>query len=430
MKNILLLLLLLLRFPVSAQDTEDYYNPRVLSYEDKTYVPYIRTVILEKADAAMSFPYLTLGSEEKLQLSFDLLSDDIRDYSYKIIHCTPQWTPSTLSENEYTDGFYTDQISDYKHSLNTIQPYWHYRLVFPNAQIKPILSGNYLMVVFENSNPDSIILSRRFYVTEQRIEFKANIHRSTLIELRNSHQETDFTLYLRGLPVTNPYADIQVQVMQNRDPNFALNQLKPVIANGESIDYNYDDINAFEGGSEYRNFDLRSTRFQTQFIQQFYTDTLSGLTTAILKPETRRNTQRYVTENDLNGNYLVKIYEGREAELEGDYVWVHFRLKSVEDFTELPVYIEGAFTEFGIRNLYRMHYTPESGCFEKTLLIKQGYYNYRYLTVDKKGICSQLDTEGSHYETENDYYFFAYWKEPGRRYERLIGIFQTKSGGF
>ena len=430
MKKLLPLLFLFSFKAAFAQEEADYYNPRTLSYEDRTYVPYIKTVILERAETAMSFPYLILGSEDKLRLSFDLLEEDIRDYSYKIIHCTPKWTPSVLSENDYIDGFYTDMLSDYKHSLNTLQPYWHYQLEFPNAQMKPLISGNYLMEVFENSNPDSIILSRRFYVTEQRIEFKTNIHRSTLIENRNSHQETDFTIFLRGLPVSNPYSDLEVLVMQNKDPNFVIKNLRPVIANGESVDYNYDDINSIEGGTEYRNFDIRTTRFQTQFIERFFTDSTSGLTHVQLKPEIRRNTMRYVTENDLNGDYLIKIYEGRDAHLEGDYVWVHFRLKSVEDFTDLPVYLEGRFTEYGIRQLFRMEYNHETGCFEKSLLLKQGYYNYRYITAGKDGNCSQLETEGSHYETNNDYYFFAWWKEPGKRYERLIGIYQTTAGGF
>ena len=88
------------------------------------------------------------------------------------------------------------------------------------------------------------------------------------------------------------------------------------------------------------------------------------------------------------------------------------------------------FTEYGIRQLFRMEYNHETGCFEKSLLLKQGYYNYRYITAGKDGNCSQLETEGSHYETNNDYYFFAWWKEPGKRYERLIGIYQTTAGGF
>ena len=120
-----LLVFILNAISLNGQDSTDYYQPRTLSFEDRTYVPYIKTVILEKQGTPLSLPVINLNSEDKLELKFDLLGDEIRTYSYKIIHCTPQWEPSILSENDYIDGFYTDQISDYKHSLNTLQPYWH-----------------------------------------------------------------------------------------------------------------------------------------------------------------------------------------------------------------------------------------------------------------------------------------------------------------
>lgn len=428
--SLLLLYCFLIIHTLSGQDTTDYYHPRTLVHDDRTYVPYVKTVLLERLGSPMSLPVINLNSEDKLELKFDLLGEDIRTFSYKIIHCTPKWEPSSLSEGDYIDGFYTDQLSDYKHSLNTLQPYWHYRLEFPNQQMRPVISGNYLMVVYDSSQPDSIILSRRFYVLNQRVGFKTNIHRSTLIENRNSHQEADFTVLLNGLPVSNPYSDIHVVIQQNRDPNFMLQGLRPVFANGETLDYNHDDINNFEGGSEYRNIDLRTTRFQTQFIEEFGTDTLSKLTTALIKPDLRRNTMRYTADNDLNGNFLIKIYEGRDAELEGDYVWVTFRLKGPENFTQHPIYIEGAFTEYAIRQTYRLTFNPESNYFEKTLLLKQGYYNYRYLTMNDAETVSQIETEGNHYETLNEYYFFAYWKEAGTRYDQLVGIHIASAGGF
>ena len=415
---------------LNGQDSTDYYQPRVLSFEDRTYVPYIKTVILEKQGTPLSLPVINLNSEDKLELKFDLLGDEIRTYSYKIIHCTPQWEPSILSENDYIDGFYTDQISDYKHSLNTLQPYWHYRLEFPNQQMRPLLSGNYLMIVFDNIHPDSVILTRRFYVLNQRLGFKTNIHRSTLIENRNSHQEADFSILVNGLPVSNPYGDIDVIIQQNRDPNFTIQGLRPVFANGESLDYNHDDINNFEGGSEYRNIDLRTTRFLTQFVEQFGTDTISKLTTVLAKPDIRRNTMRYTADNDINGNYIIKIYEGRDANLEGDYLWVTFRLKGPENFTQAPIYIEGAFTEYALRNLYRLNFNPESNYFEKTFLLKQGYYNYRFLTLPQSGKATQIETEGNHYETLNEYYFLAYWKEAGTRYAQLVGLHLATAGGF
>lgn len=431
MRPILLVLVLLYATShAAAQDSTDYYLPRTLTYTDRTYVPYIRTVILQQKEQPMSLPVIKLGSDDQLELKFDALGEDIRTYGYRIQHCTPTWAPSVLSENDYTEGFFTDQLTDYRHSLNTLQPYWHYRLEFPNSQMRPIISGNYLLVVFDNSQPDSIILSRRFYVVEQRVGFNTNIHRSTIIEQRNSHQEADFSVQLNGLPVSNPYSDIYTVIQQNRDPNFTLQGLRPVFANGESLDYNHDDINNFEGGCEYRNFDLRSTRFLTQFIAEIGTDTLSKISTALLKPEKRRTALRYTADNDLNGNYLIKIYEGRDADLEGDYVLVTFRLSAPQDFTNDPVYIEGAFTEYAIRRQYRMDFNPATGFFECTLLVKQGYYNYRYLTATAGGTVTQLETEGSHYETLNDYQFFTYWKEPGTRYERLVGCYQVQAGGF
>jgi hypothetical protein len=430
MRRTLLLFLLCFTRAVVAQESDDYFNPNYVRFEDKTYVPYIKTVQLERQGEPMSLPYIALNGNEQLTLQFDLLQEEIRDFSYKFVHCDPNWRPSILSENDYIDGFYTDHLIDYKHSLNTLQEYWHYQLIFPNAQMKPLISGNYLLLVFDTAVPDSIILSKRFYVVEQRIEFKTNIHRSTIIEQRNSHQEADFSLYLKSLKVANPYSDIQIVIQQNADKNFQSTGLKPIFANGEMLDYNYDDINNFEGGSEYRNFDIRTTRFLTQNIEKFYTDSFSQEQKALLKAEPRRNTQRYTSDNDINGKYLIKIYEGRDANLEGDYIDVTFRLKTPADFSENPVYLEGQFSDYSLTNEYRMNYNTNSGCFEKTIRCKQGYYNYRYVTVSPSGICSTLETEGSHYETLNEYYFFAYFKEPGTRYDKLIGIHVANAGGF
>ena len=228
MRRTLLLFLLCFTRAVVAQKSDDYFNPNYVRFEDKTYVPYIKTVQLERQGEPMSLPYIALNGNEQLTLQFDLLQEEIRDFSYKFVHCDPTWRPSVLSENDYIDGFYTDHIIDYKHSLNTLQDYWHYQLIFPNAQMKPLISGNYLLLVFDTAVPDSIILTKRFYVVEQRIEFKSTIHRSTIIEQRNSHQEADFSLYLKSLKVANPYSDIQIVIQQNADKNFQSIGLKPI----------------------------------------------------------------------------------------------------------------------------------------------------------------------------------------------------------
>jgi hypothetical protein len=59
-------------------------------------------------------------------------------------------------------------------------------------------------------------------------------------------------------------------------------------------------------------------------------------------------------------------------------------------------------------------------------LLKQGYYNYHYVTAipsaDGEKMHASLDfTEGNHWETENAYHVLIYHREIGIRYDRLVG---------
>jgi hypothetical protein len=415
--------------PALAQD-DDYYNPAVLRMEDRVYSPLLKTPILERQGESLSHPVIMLKSNEQLHLRFDWMEEEIKDFSYRIVHCDPEWKPSVLSETDYMEGFFTDHIITYTHSMNTLMPYWHYELILPNAQMKPLISGNYILLVFETAEPDSILLSRRFYVAENNAEIITQIHRPINIEFRNTHQEIDFKINLHALPVINPYTDVKVVITQNNNWEQRLTGLKPLFAANNILDYNYDDGNLLEGGSEFRNFDTRTTRFLTQNMQAFGNDSLSGWWQALLKPDLRRATQRYSSDEDLNGKFLVRIYEGRDGNTEGDYLKVIFRLKAPEDFTDGVVYLNGQFSDWQLRPEYRMNPVADSGYFEQMVYLKQGYYNYEYVVMEKEGRkVSRLETEGSHFETRNDYFFYVYWREPGGRYDRLVAYRQAPSGG-
>lgn len=429
MKKILTFLFLISAIALNAQSDEDYFSERILRYSDHSYLHSVRSVLFEKSGSPLSDPVIFLNSTETLQLQFDLLEEDIRDFSYRIVHCTSNWQPSALSENEFTEGFFNDNIIDYKHSSGTLQPYWHYSLSFPNAQMKPLLSGNYLLIVYELGNPDSLVLTRRFHVVNPITVLQTNIHRATSIDLRNSHQEVDFQLFTKGLTINNPYQDIQVVICQNQHPDFTLSGLKPLFANGEKLDYNLEDGNVMEGGSEYRPLDLRTTRFATMSVDRLATDSTHGQVLALLKPDVRIHTQRYSSSEDLNGRFLVKIYDGRDGSLEADYLQVRFSLKSPTPVEGQSVYLDGLFrNEFSKKEL-RMHYNDSAGMYDKTLVLKQGFYNYRYVHTSTNAL-STLETEGSHYETRNEYGIFIYWQAPGTRYEQLIGYSKALAGGF
>jgi hypothetical protein len=413
----------------NAQES-DYYNSSFLRYENHIYKESIKTPILERLGFSLSDPVLQLGNTDVLQLSFDDLSEDAADYGYRIIHCTKDWQPSVLSENDYTDGFYTGIISKYRPSFNTTHSYFHYTLDFPNEQMKVLLSGNYLMVVFENAEPDKIVLTQRFLVVENLVNIESNIHRATDVALRNSHQEVDVKLNTGGLNINNPYSSVQLVIIQNNLWSTAITNLKPRFVLDNELDYNYDDENIFQGGSEFRTFDIRTMRFLTQFIEKVDYDSSTNNNKVILKPAIRRGTQRYSSEDDINGRFLIKIYEDRNSEVEADYVKVRFSLPVLEPYLNGKFYLFGQLTNWNIGIEGKMEYDYDNSLYFKELLLKQGYYNYQYMFVpDSTGKPEIADTEGQHFETRNDYTILVYFREPGGRFDRIVGYRKTESAG-
>ena len=157
-----ILLLLCASFTNSvSQDSTDYFKTGFLRYENFIYNDKIKSVTFEQADNRLSEPFLELNSPQQLVLMFDDLEGDIKNYWYTLIHCDYNWNPSNLFSNEYLAGFTEDRIENYRTSFNTIQPYTHYQLTIPGREVRPMLSGNYLLKVYVEGEPDKPVLTRR-----------------------------------------------------------------------------------------------------------------------------------------------------------------------------------------------------------------------------------------------------------------------------
>ena len=393
-----------------------------LVFENKVFDESFKTIIFSKQNDNLSGPVLALNSNEKLKLQFDDLSEDAKDLSYTFIHYDRNGQKSLLTESDYISGFNFDHIINFKNSFNTIQNYIHYELTFPNENIQPIISGNYLLVVYDNSNPEKIYLTQRFWITENTATLSAKILRANDIEIRNTHQEIDVKVNIGTTKINNPYDDSKLVIVQNNNFKNAITNLNPVFIVDKEWDYNYDLENTFVGGNEFRNFDVRSIKFLTQYIDHIQIDSLNKLFSVYLKKEEKKNTQRYAISDDINGRFLIKVYEGQDDALESDYVYVNFNLPVMEKFDSAEVYLYGQLSNWEFSPYFTMNYNEEDGCYNKTLLVKQGYYNYLYFVNEKSsGSLSPLLVEGSHYETRNNYQLFFYSRDIGSRYDRLSG---------
>ncbi len=75
-----------------------------------------------------------------------------------------------------------------------------------------------------------------------------------------------------------------------------------------------------------------------------------------------------------------------------------------------------------------MNYSEDKQLYEKTLYLKQGYYNYTYATVSKAASLPDFSTtEGNNWITENSYVVLVYYRPFGARADELVGYAAVNS---
>jgi len=392
-----------------------------LQYRDHTYRENIKTVQLYRKDDQLSFPVLFLGSSEQLELHFDDLAADFETYTYTIVHCNANWEPSDLVVTEYLSDFFNGFIEDYEYSINTLFPYIHYKVAIPNNQVKFKLSGNYLLKVYANNNEEDLLLTKRFYVVEKRVNITSDIRMATLARYRDYKQEVDFTIDHGTYPIQDVYQNVTVMISQNRRWDNAINNLKPLIIRSTELIYNFEDKNLFDGNNEYRFFETRNLRYQSMNIDGV--QIMGGKTHVYILPEEPRSSKRYLFWPDINGKRQINRENSPLSNREADYMITHFKLVKENPVPGGDIYVFGELSDWEYKPEFKMNYVEVNGAYELTTTLKQGYYNYNYAYLPDGEEVGDLSTiEGTHSETNNDYYIFVYHRENGTIYDKLIGF--------
>ncbi|MBK9290126.1 MAG: DUF5103 domain-containing protein [Bacteroidetes bacterium] len=402
---------------LSAQD---------LVYDDHNYLPEIQSVQFYRGDDPLSDPVLRTDEAGSLTLAFDMLGDMAYIFDYTIIHCNRDWTPSALRPQEYIEGFTDDRITDYAFSLNTLTPYVHYKLSFPGSQLRPRLSGNYLLVVYRGTpSAPNLILSRRFWVIDPMIPIRASVAQNTRqAGLNRTHQMLDISISLPARFSGIPADAFSLDILQNNRRDNAVTGLKPSHVVPGRMTFEYVRETTFEGANQWRNFDMKSYRYQSERIQRIIQQHDGFLVR--LWPDTRRNRQVYKSEPDLNGRRLIRARQDQNTDIEGDYAWVEFFLPWDPPLTHDEIYVTGQLNDWQLNDRNRMTYNFGLRGYELSLFLKQGYYNYLYVLRDKQtGSTSTMESEGSFWDTQNKYTMILYFRQPGTAYDQIAGYALT-----
>jgi len=395
--------------------------------EDKTYDPNIQTVLLHENGIQMSDPIIVLGSGKRLQLSFDDMSDDAYIFRYTLIHCTADWQTSDLEQIEYLEGYFENDITDYKFSLNAVPQYVHYNLVFPDPDMQIKLSGNYIIKVYQDSPEDeNVILTRRFFVVEPMTRIEASIpYYPKQLEYTRFKQQIDLKIHTPDLFAAEPEQRINVTIRQNGRWDNMKEGLKPTSIMMTELDYNYPDGIVFDGGNEFRNFDMKSYWYQSPQIRRIVSDE-NGYN-VILHTDAPRKDKPYESLEDINGYKLIKARSNQETAIEGEYAWVDFSLRQSK-IENADVYILGQINDWKLDYKSKMTYSPQSNSYHASMFLKQGYYNYNYVVVPHgKSVGDITIIEGDYWDTFNDYSIYVYYTERMPVYDRLVGFLKFNS---
>lgn len=384
--------------------------------------PYhIRTIQFRGGTQQSRLPIIRLG--ESLQLSFDDINGDEADYYYRITHHDFDWTLSDLSKGEYLDGFDDVRISTYENSLNSLQIYSHYTLRIPNRDTRSIQkTGNYLMSIY-NYDGD-LLFTRKFMIMRDEVKVAVDIKRSRNLKYIESKQSVHFTIDSPSQLLINPKESVKTLVLQNSNLKSAISNLKPQYTIGSKLIYRFDQESSFWGGNEFLRFDSKELLGTNNSIRRVE---LTDIYEHYLYTRVSRAYVPYTYYPDINGDFVVRSIRAQNQNIQAEYIRINFNLQYYEDIGDKEIHIYGNFNNWCIDESTYLSYDEVSDSYRNTRLFKQGFYNYRFVLVNRDGSIDEGAIGGDFWQTENDYSVLVYYRGPGERFDRIIGYGKSNS---
>ncbi|MBZ5856650.1 type IX secretion system plug protein [Flavihumibacter profundi] len=396
---------------------------------DQVYYSNIQSVKLNILGNQLGYPVIRLNSSDQLELHFDDREGGTKAYSYAWQLCNADWSPANLSPMDYVRGFTQQRIITYRNSSVALTHYTHYMQVLPDRSSAPSRSGNYLLKVFLNGDPNQLAFTRRVLVVEEKAAIAVQVQQPFNNQFFNTHQKIAFTVNTKNLNLANPMQQVTICILQNNRWDNRRVLQRPTFIRQNTLEYNTEDESVFPGGREYRWLDLRSFRLQSDRVDSAqYGNTYTNI---FVKPDLDRNGLRFVFYRDANGMYYFETLDGMNPYWQGDYATVNFRFKPPGGipFTK-DLYLFGELTNYGKDAASKMVFNKETKLYETNIWLKQGFYDYGYAIKQGEGDAAYYSlekTEGNNWETENSYTVLVYYRSLGGRSDELVALSKVNS---
>lgn len=393
---------------------------------DKVYKPNIRSVKLHAYGDQLGYPVLTLNGSDRVELHFDDMDGDVKNYYYTYQLCNADWTPAMYSQFDFIKGFFQNRVSTYRLSNVALTRYTHYQAILPDKNSFPSKAGNYIIKVFLNGDESNVILTKRLLVVENRIGINAQIQQPLNSMLMRTHHKIQFSLEVSQLKITNPRQELKVVILQNYRWDNAIQNIQPTFTRANVLEFNTENDCVFAANREWRWLNLTSFRLQSERVDSAHYTNKS--TEVFVKPDGDRKKLTYYYYRDFDGMYMLGGgLENLNPYWQGDYARVRFTYVPPlnQPFRDKELYLYGEFTNYELNDSSKMKFNGDKGVYEGTTFLKNGYYDYSYALKDKSGKFELIDN--NFWETENQYTILVYYRPFGGRADELVGISKLSS---
>ncbi|KQS94040.1 type IX secretion system plug protein domain-containing protein [Chryseobacterium sp. Leaf394] len=358
-----------------------------------------------------------INMDQQLVLTFDDLTNSSTIFRYTLKHYDRNWQDDNLFFTEIATGTMNALLDQFEYSFNTLQPYTHYKLTFPNDKIRPKISGNFEIIVYKDS-ADKPLFKRRFSISENGVNLALNITRVSDARKPNINQRVEVQATSKGGDISSNVNSMTMNVVQNNNPHMVVYNQKPSSTMGNQLLFQQMNL-TFPGNNEFYYFDNKNIRMPADMVRA--TEIIDNVNQSYLHPVWAYPLD-YQYQPDVNGAWYFRRNDmgiERNAEREADYAVVHFSLDSEPMDKEL--YILGGFNNFKPSKENMMTYDTEKKKYIAKIFLKQGFYNYILATKEADGSMNFGEINGNFWQTENLYQAFLYYRPFGRNYDGLIG---------
>jgi hypothetical protein len=389
---------------------------------DSIYKRNIKSVKFYNYGNQLSLPIINLNSNDQAELHFDDLDFNVKYYYYTFQLCNKDWSPVNFSQFDYLKGFTQMRINNYRFSSIAYTRYIHYQALLPESNCMPTKSGNYLLKIFLDGDTSKLVFTKRLLVIDNKAIIAARVVQPYTPQYFRTHQRIQFNVNINGLNTFSAAQQIKVVVLQNNRWDNAITNIPPTFVRGNSLEYNTEDNLLFPAGKEWRWLDLRDFHLQSDRVKT--AEYKKNSTEIFVRTDAERSAEKYIYYRDMNGMYQVETTQSVNPFWQGDYATVHFSFLPIDAnaFAGKDIYLFGELTNYAITDSLKLRFNPEKNIFETHLFLKEGYYDYSYIAVNKNNFMDKTEFDGNYFEAENSYTILIYYRSFIDRSDELIGV--------